>query len=110
MKSNPKIGGMIKQVAQLQSKMNAAQEELSNAIYQGESGGGMVHATIAGTGEVKKIDIHKEVLAEDPETVGDLVAAAINRALTVKENATKARLKEIGAGALPMGLKIPGLG
>lgn len=110
MKTTPNVGGMLKQVAQLQSKMNAAQAELSKATYNGTSGGGLVNVTILGTGEVQKIDINPAVLKEDAETVGDLIAAALNRATTVKENATKARLKEIGAGVLPLGLSIPGLG
>lgn len=108
MKSLGNVGAMTKNILALQKKMNDAQAELTAAEYTSEAGNGLVQVTLKGSGEIKRLDINKALLSEDPETVSDLVAAAVNRALKTRDEAAKERLKEIGAGVLPGGLRIPG--
>ena len=44
--------GMMKQAAQLQSKMQAMQEELGNVEVEGSSGGGLVAVRLSAKREV----------------------------------------------------------
>lgn len=103
-------GGMVKQLMTIQSKMNKAQEELAKASYTAEAANGLVDVVVLGTGEIKSINIKPELMGEEPDVLGDIIATALNRAFSEKEAATKKALQDIGAGVLPMGLKIPGLG
>lgn len=101
---------VVQQVMDLQRKMNAAQAELAKANYKATSAGGLVAVEVLGTGEIKRIDIDASLMSEEPAALGDIIATALNRAFTEKEEDAKTRLKAIGAGVLPMGLSIPGLG
>jgi len=49
--------GMMKQAAQLQSKMQAMQEELGNLEVEGISGGGLVAVRMTAKMEVKGVKI-----------------------------------------------------
>jgi DNA-binding protein YbaB len=49
------ILGMMKQAAQLQSKMQAMQEELGNLEVEGISGGGLVAVRMTAKMEVKGV-------------------------------------------------------
>ncbi len=72
---------LMQQAQQMQQQMMAAQESLAAKTYEGTSGGGVVKATIKGSGEVVSVVIDPGVLdPNDPEMVGDLVVAAINQA------------------------------
>ncbi len=73
---------LMQQAQQMQAQMMAAQQELAAKTYEGSSGGGVVKATIKGTGELVSVDFDPAVLdPDDPEMVGDLVVAAVNQAL-----------------------------
>ena len=73
---------LMAQAQKMQEELQRAQQELSDKMYEGTSGGGVVKATVKGSGEVVTVDINPDVLdPEDPELVGDLVVAAINQAL-----------------------------
>ena len=65
----------------MQEQMVAAQAALADKTYEGTSGGGVVKATIKGSGELLSVDVDPGVLdPEDAEMVGDLVVAAVNQA------------------------------
>jgi DNA-binding YbaB/EbfC family protein len=71
----------MQQAQQMQEQMVAAQAALSDRTYEGTSGGGVVKATIKGSGELMSVDIDPGVLdPDDAEMVGDLVVAAVNQA------------------------------
>ena len=46
------LGGMMKQIQEMQTKMAQAQEELAEVRVSGTSGGGMVTATMNGKQEL----------------------------------------------------------
>ncbi len=72
---------LMQQAQQMQEQMMAAQQALAAKTYEGTAGGGVVKATIKGSGELLSVDLDPEVLdPEDPEMVGDLVVAAVNQA------------------------------
>ena len=51
--------GMMKQAAQLQSKMQAMQEELDHVEVEGMSGGGLVTVRMTAKMEVKAVKIDR---------------------------------------------------
>lgn len=104
------IGGLLKNMQQLQSRMDKIQTELAEALYEGSAGNGLVKVTLTGKGEHKSITIDPSILSEDAETVGDLVLVASKQAYDKKEAAAKEKLAGITSGVLPFGLKFPGLG
>ena len=60
--------GMMKQAAQLQSKMQAMQEELGNVEVEGISGGGLVAVRMTAKMEVKGVKIDPSLMkAEERE-------------------------------------------
>ena len=66
----------------MQANLQKAQEELANEIVEGSAGGGMVTAKATGAGRIVEIKIAPEAIdPDDPETLEDLVVAAVNNAL-----------------------------
>ena len=99
------MNAMIRQAQKMQEDMEALQTELDAKEYDISAGGGVVKVKIMGTLEVKSIDISPEVIdPEDPETLSDLLVAAVNEAIT-KVNETNEAAKEKITG----NLNIPGM-
>ena len=70
----------------MQEQMQKAQEEIANEVVEGTAGGGAVTVKATGTGTITEIKIKKEAIdPEDPETLEDLVLAAVNAALKVTD-------------------------
>src|SRR5439155_12857650 len=89
---------LLAQAQQMQEQMQKAQEEIANETVEGTAGGGGVTVTATGTGKIKAITIAKEAIdPDDPETLEDLVLAAVNNAL---ENAEKLAKDKLNLGAL----------
>ena len=91
---------LMQQVQQMQENMRLKQEELENTEYSVTSGGGMVELKMTGKHQVTGLKINPDVVEKD-----DLIAAAVNEAVRVVDEASE---KEMGA--LTGGLNIPGLG
>ncbi len=103
--------GMMKQAAQLQSKMQAMQEELGNVEVEGVSGGGMVSVRMTAKMEVKAVKIDPSLMKpEDREIVEDLVVTALADARRKAEVAMQEKMQSLAGGlGLPPGL-LGGLG
>jgi len=105
------LGGLLKQAQQLQEQMAKIQDELSNVIVDGMSGGGMVTVKANAKREVLEIKIEPEVVdSDDIEMLEDLVVAAVNNALEKAQEAAKDRVSEASEGLmdkLPPGIKLP---
>ena len=103
--------GMMKQAAQLQSKMQAMQEELGNVEVEGISGGGMVSVRMTAKMEVKAVKIDPSLLKpEEPEIVEDLVVSAFADARRKAETAMQEKMQALTGGlGLPPGM-LGGLG
>lgn len=100
------LGNLMKQAQKIQAEMAKAQEELARAEVTGESGGGLVKVTMNGRHEVRRVEIDDSLMGDDKEMLEDLIAAAINDAVTKVEAATKEKMASITAG-LPAGLNLP---
>jgi len=105
--TNPKqINQMMRQVQKMQADMAAAQEALANETVEASSGGGMVTATVTGTGELRKVTIAPEVVdPDDVEMLEDLVVAAVVEAMRMAQDRAAERM-----GGLTAGLDLGGLG
>ncbi len=103
------IAGMMKQVQEMQGKMAAMQEGLSQIEMTGQSGGGMVVATMNGKGELKKIKIDPKLAdPSDIEMLEDLIVAACSDAKTKTEAHVAGETEKMMGGIkLPPGVKLP---
>jgi len=96
---------MLQQVQKLQEEMLKAQEALAEETVEATAGGGVVRVEMTGQLELRSIIIDPEVVdPEDVEMLQDLIAAAINEAITTAQALAAERM-----GALTGGLNIPGL-
>jgi DNA-binding YbaB/EbfC family protein len=103
------LGNLMKQAQAMQQKMAEMQEKLGQMEVEGQSGAGMVRATVNGKGELKRLRI--EPAAVDPADVGmleDLVVAACNDARVKAEAMSAEETQKIMGGlGLPPGLGLP---
>lgn len=99
--------GMMKQAAQLQSKMKAMQDELEHVEVEGLSGGGLVTVRMTAKMEVKNVKIDPSLVkADEIEILEDLLVTALNDARHKAEAAMAEKMQSLTGG---MGLP-PGLG
>lgn len=99
------LGNMMKQVQQMQAKMEKMQEELAGMEIEGSSGGGMIKAVVNGKQDLISLTIDPEVVDKDDiEMLQDLIIAAINQA---KEKATEVQAEKMAS--VTGGLNLPGL-
>ncbi len=103
------IGAMMKQVQEMQGKMAAMQEQLGSIEVTGQSGGGMVVATMNGKGELKKIKLDPKIVdPADLEMLEDLIVAACADAKAkVEAHVAGETEKMMGGIKLPPGVKLP---
>jgi hypothetical protein len=104
----PNMQQLMKQAQQMQQQLEQAQAELAEAEVTGSAGGGLVSATVRGSGELVSLTIDPQAVdPDDVETLQDLVVAAVRDA---NRAATELASEKMGplAGGLG-GLGIPGL-
>ena len=100
--------GLMKQAAQLQSKMQAMQAELDQIEVEGTAGGGMVTITITAKGDLKAVKIDDLLLkASEKEILEDLMVAAHADARRKAEAVLQDKMKAVTGGLpLPPGLNL----
>jgi len=98
---------MMGKMKEVQARMKEAQDNLVTIKATGESGGGMVKATVNGKKQLVDLDIDPTILkSEDKVLVQDLTIAAINKALDEADVLARESLKKSTEGLLP---NIPGM-
>lgn len=98
---------MMGKMKEVQARMKEAQDKLVNIKATGESGGGMVKATVNGKKQLIDLDIDPTILkADDKILIQDLSIAAINKAMEEAEILAKEELKKSTEGLIP---NIPGM-
>jgi DNA-binding YbaB/EbfC family protein len=99
------VGNMMKQVQQMQAKMEKIQAELEQTEVEGTAGGGMVKVTANGKQDIVSITIDPEVVdPDDVEMLQDLILAAVSQA-----RAKAQELQTEKMASLTGGLNIPGM-
>lgn len=98
--------GMMKQAAQLQSKMKEMQEQLDHIEVEGISGGGLVSVRMTAKMDVKGIKIDPSLMKPDEaEILEDLLVTAMSDARRKAEAAMQQKMQELTGGlSLPPGL------
>ena len=100
--------GLMKQAAELKSKMEAMQAELDQMEVEGTSGGGLVTVKLSGKGEVKGVKIDGTLMQpSEKEILEDLIVAAHTDARRKAETLLQDKMKSV-AGCLPLppGMKL----
>jgi DNA-binding YbaB/EbfC family protein len=98
---------MMGKMKEVQARMKEAQDNLVNVRAHGESGAGMVKATVNGKKQLVSLDIDPSLLkGDDKVIVQDLIVAAVNKASEEAEILTKEEMRKSTEGLLP---NIPGL-
>jgi nucleoid-associated protein EbfC len=105
MPAQPNMQQLMKQAQQMQQQLMSAQAELADLEVEGHAGGGLVRASMSGSGELRSLVIDpKAVDPDDVETLQDLVVAAVRDAAR-----SAAELTEEKMGPLAGGLGLPGI-
>ena len=100
--------GMMKQVKDMQERMQRLQEELAAIEVTGSAGGGLVAVTLTGKGDMKGVKIDPSLLKpEEAEIVEDLIVAATSDAKTKADARLQEKMAEVTGGLpLPPGMKL----
>ncbi|MEU5341484.1 MULTISPECIES: YbaB/EbfC family nucleoid-associated protein [unclassified Streptomyces] len=110
----PNMQQLLQQAQKMQQDLANAQEELARTEVDGQAGGGLVKATVTGSGELRGLVIDPKAVdpeaaspEETAETLADLIVAAVQAA---NENAQTLQQQKLGPLAQGLGGGgIPGL-
>ena len=100
--------GLMKQAAELKSRMEAMQAELDQIEVEGTSGGGLVAVKLSGKGEMKGLKIDDTLLQpSEKEILEDLIVAAYTDARRKAETLLQEKMQSVAGGLpLPPGMKL----
>jgi nucleoid-associated protein EbfC len=100
--------GLMKQAAELKSRMEAVQAELDQIEVEGTAGGGMVVVKLSGKGDMKGVKIDPSLIKpQDKEIIEDLIVAAHADARRKAEVVLQDKMKSVAGGLpLPPGMKL----
>jgi nucleoid-associated protein EbfC len=100
--------GLMKQAAELKSKMETMQAELERMEVEGAAGGGLLTVTMSGKGELKAVRIDDSLVKPDQkEILEDLIVAAHADARRKLEAMLQDKMQALSGGLpLPPGLKL----
>lgn len=103
------IQKMMKQAQQMQFKLQELQEKFKDVEVNAESGGGAIKVTMTCAGEVTALSIDAGLITGgDKEMIEDLVIAAVNGAVTAKDERIQTETQKIMAElGLPADTKLP---
>ena len=104
----PNFTDLMKQAAELKSKMEAMQAELDRLEVEGTAGAGLVAVTLSGKGDMRNVQIDDSLLKPDQkEIVEDLLVAAHADAKRKLEATLADKMQALTGGLpLPPGLKL----
>jgi DNA-binding YbaB/EbfC family protein len=95
---------MLKQVQQMQERMNKVQAELDTETVEASVGGGAVRVVATGNQKVVSVTIDPEAVS-DIEMLQDLVVTAVNEAMERSKKLAGSKMQSVASGlGLPPGL------
>lgn len=93
----------MKQLMDVQRKMQEVKRELENSTFEVESSDGLVKITMNGSQEVKEASITGDIQAHDKAVLEKSIKDAYNRAIKRSHDLAAEKMKAI------TGLNLPGL-
>lgn len=100
------IGKLLKEAQRIQAEIAKLQEEIAKMEFESTAGGGVVKATVNGSGQLISVKIDPEALKDmEAEELEDMILAAVNEATEKARAYMEARMSELtgGLGGLPGG-------
>ena len=95
---------MLRQVQQMQGRMEKLQKELATETVEATAGGGAVTVIATGTQKLVSVRIDPDA-AGDTEMLQDLVVVAVNEAMERSKQMASERMQALTSGlGLPPGL------
>jgi DNA-binding YbaB/EbfC family protein len=102
---------LMKQAQKMQQQLEEAQAELAAAEVTGTAGGGLVSATVTGSGELVSLTIDPKVVdPDDVETLQDLIVAAVRDANRAVGELAAEKMGPVTDGLGGLGGGLGGLG
>ena len=100
---------MMKAAQEMQGKMAEMQEALESMTVTGESGAGLVKATVTAKGELTGLEIDESIFVpSEKEVVEDLIIAAIKDAQAKGQSKMQEEMSKMTEGlGLPPGMNLP---
>ena len=93
------MGALLKQAQQMQQQLVAAQEEMAATEVTGTAGGGLVSATMTGSGELTALTIAPAAVdPDDLETLQDHVVAAVRDAKRAADDLAAQKMGPLAGG------------
>ena len=95
----PNMQAMLKQVQEMQAKMEEAQENLKHESVEASAGGGVVKVKMSG--DLRVLELHIDPDAVDPDDadmLADLVTAAVNEAIREAQELASKRISDASGG------------
>ena len=105
----PCVGSLITLSEEMQTRMEALQQEMADTEFFAAVGGGAVQVTVTGKGEMRGVKIDPSAVdAEDIGMLEDMICLAANNARKEADVAMAAKMKDITGGLpLPPGMSLP---
>ncbi len=104
----PNMQQLMKQAQKMQQQVMEAQAKLAETEVSGSAGGGLVQATVTGSGDVLSVKIDpRAVDPDDVESLEDLVVAAIRDASGNAQQLQQTTMGPLTSGL--GGLGLPGM-
>ena len=98
---------ILQQAKDMQDRFSKIQDELQQQTVTGSAGGGMVTATVSGTGQIKKLKLDASVVnPADIEMLEDLVVVAVADAQQKAQAAAQEHMGKV-TGGLSLPFKLP---
>ncbi|MFM1601856.1 YbaB/EbfC family nucleoid-associated protein [Helcococcus ovis] len=96
---------LMKQVQQMQKKMEQAQTEIEEQVFTATAGGGVVEVEANGKKQILSIKISPDAVdPEDVEILQDMILTAVNDAISQVEKFSEEKM-----GKLTGGISLPGM-
>jgi DNA-binding YbaB/EbfC family protein len=103
------LSSLLKQLQQVQENIRKVVQEMNEAEFEGEAGGGVVKVKVDGQKHLKQVKIEPSAVdPQDLETLEDLIIAAMNNAAAAADK-VKAEKMQAAAGGLPIPPELLGL-
>jgi len=101
------FANLFGKINEAKTRMNQVRDQLDNITVEAEAGGGMVRVSATANRKILKIAIDPTIIdKDDPELLGDLVTAAVNKALDKAAARGQEEIEKVTKDIMP---NIPGM-